>query len=57
MVLFGACRNGLSYTRYMNYRGYPHVYEDVASIYTGHEDIVEMSHILCTTGSICKILA
>ena len=39
-LLFGACRNGLSYTRYMDYRGYSHMYEDVASIYIGHEDMV-----------------
>ena len=39
-MLFGACRNGLSYTGYMDYRGYPEVYEDVASTYIGHEDMV-----------------
>ena len=37
-LLFGACRNDLSYTRYRDYRGYPHVYEDVASIYIGYQD-------------------
>ena len=45
-LLFGARRNGLNYTRYRDYRGYPEVYEDVASIYIGYQDEVRNNRIV-----------